>query len=122
MALARHLSDDQLQPVFNQACKNLDFNTVAELLRIGGDPFWTNSKGFTCIMMAALSPIDARYKLRVLQSEWVSVAGSHGLTKQTNDSNDPILANPLPKMSVGKYFVHQLVPLGNVSSPKFLLN
>ena len=41
--LARHLSDDQLQPVFNQACQNLDFNTVAELLRIGGDPFWTNS-------------------------------------------------------------------------------
>ena len=72
-ALARHLSEDQLQPVLNQACQDLDFNTVTELLRKGGDPFWTNSEGFTCIIMAALSPIDARYKLRVLQSERVSV-------------------------------------------------
>ena len=73
LALARHLSEDQLQPVFNQACQDLDFNTVTELLQIGGDPFWTNSEGFTCIIMAALSPIDARYKLRVLQSERVSI-------------------------------------------------
>ena len=73
VALARHLSKAKLQPVFYQACRDLDYNTVTELLRIGGDPFWTDSKGFTCIIMAALSSIDARNKLRVLQSKRVII-------------------------------------------------
>ena len=90
VALARHLSKDQLQPVFHQACRDLYHSTVTELLRIGGDPFWTDSKGFTCIIMAALSSVDARYKLRLFQSFKASIMNYFC---QTNKGTEYVYAN-----------------------------
>ena len=67
------LSKEELQPVFYKVCYILDVITVTELLRLGGDPLWANPDGVTCTINAALSPIDARKKLRVLQSKGVSI-------------------------------------------------
>ena len=70
--MASILTKECLNPIFYRACYSLDCFTVTELFRLGGDPFWTNSEGITCIINAALSPIEARKKLLVLQSELVS--------------------------------------------------
>ena len=72
VAIASHFSKEELNQVFHRACHDLDSSIVTELLQLGGDPFWTNSGGITCIISAALSPIEARNKLRVLQSKTVS--------------------------------------------------
>ena len=71
--IAKSLTKEKLQLVFYQACGEFDHTVVRELLLCGGDPFWQHPDGFSCITNAALSSIDARYKLRVLQSERVSI-------------------------------------------------
>ena len=61
-----------MQKVFNSACDMSTSDVVTQLFQLGGDPLWVDEQGVKSIEESALSNVEPRRKIQVLQSSFVA--------------------------------------------------